>query len=237
MAASKSRSASPRRAPSRTVPPLRNSPFPGTETRTRHSHRTGTTMKTFARFGILSALAAGIPSLAFAHSGGAHVHGFFAGLEHPLFGMDHLLAIIAVGMIGARADGRSIVLVPLFFVSAMVAGALLGMAGIALPSIETGIALSLVVFGAMIGLARPLPLAAAAALTALFGLFHGNAHGLEIPGSASGIAYAAGFMLGTSMLHAIGVLSVFKLARWPMTVRTAGVATSLVGMAMAAQTL
>jgi urease accessory protein len=194
-------------------------------------------MKTLARLGALSALAAVTPSLAFAHSGGAHVHGFFAGLEHPLFGVDHLLAMVAVGMIGARAGGGSIVLVPLFFVSAMVAGALLGMAEIALPSLETGIALSLVVFGAIVGLARPLPLAAAAALTAPFGLFHGNAHGLEIPESASGIAYAAGFVLGTSMLHAIGVLSVFKLARWPMTVRTAGVATSLLGMAMAAQTL
>ncbi|RWM81582.1 MAG: HupE/UreJ family protein [Mesorhizobium sp.] len=192
-------------------------------------------MKTLARLGILSALAALTPSLAFAHSGGAHVHGFFAGLEHPLLGMDHLLAMIAVGIIGARAGGRSIVLVPLAFVSAMVAGAFLGMAGTGLPSLETAIALSLVVFGAMVGLARPLPMAAAAALTALFGLFHGNAHGLEIPGNASGIAYAAGFMLGTSMLHAIGVLSVLKLARWPTMVRTAGVATSLVGMAMAAQ--
>ncbi|CAH2400070.1 HupE/UreJ family protein [Mesorhizobium ventifaucium] len=192
-------------------------------------------MKTSARLGILSALAALTPSLAFAHSGGAHVHGFFAGLEHPVFGVDHLFAMVAVGIIGARAGGRSIVIVPLFFLSAMIAGALLGMAGIGLPALETGIALSLVVFGAMVGLARPLPLTAAAALTALFGLFHGNAHGLEIPESAGGIAYAAGFMLATSMLHAIGVLSVFKLGRWPTTVRTAGVATSLVGMAMAAQ--
>ncbi|TIL76535.1 MAG: HupE/UreJ family protein [Mesorhizobium sp.] len=197
--------------------------------------KTLASMKTLARLGIVSALAAVTPSLAFAHSGGAHVHGFFAGLEHPLFGMDHLLAMVAVGMIGARAGGRSIVLVPLFFVSAMVAGALLGMAGIGLPSLETGIALSLVVFGAMVGLAKPLPLAAAAALTALSGLFHGNAHGLESPESAGGIAYAAGFVLATSMLHAIGILSAVKLARWPTTVRTAGFATSLVGMAMAAQ--
>lgn len=199
--------------------------------------KTFASMKTMARLGILSALAALTPSLAFAHSGGAHVHGFFAGLHHPLFGMDHLLAMVAVGIIGARAGGRSIVLVPLFFVSAMVAGALLGMAGIGLPSFETGIALSLVVFGAMVGLAKPLPLAAAAALTALFGLFHGNAHGLESPESAGDIAYAAGFMLATSMLHAIGILSAVKLARWPTTVRTAGIATSLVGMVMAAQSL
>ncbi|WP_287063035.1 HupE/UreJ family protein [Mesorhizobium sp.] len=197
--------------------------------------KTFASMKIFARLGILSALAALTPSLAFAHSGGAHVHGFFAGLQHPLLGMDHLLAMVAVGIIGARAGGRSIVHVPLFFVSAMVAGAFLGMAGIGLSSLETGIALSLVVFGAMVGLARPLPLAAAAALTALFGLFHGNAHGLEIPGNADSIAYAAGFVLATSMLHAIGILSAVKLARWPTTVRTAGFATSLVGMAMAAQ--
>ncbi|TIL62683.1 MAG: HupE/UreJ family protein [Mesorhizobium sp.] len=188
-----------------------------------------------ARFGTLSALAALTPSLAFAHSGGAHIHGFFAGLQHPLLGMDHLLAMVAVGIIGARAGGRSIVHLPLFFVSAMVAGAFLGMAGIGLPSLETGIALSLVVFGALVGLARRLPLAAAAALTALFGLFHGNAHGLESPGNADSIAYAAGFVLATSMLHAIGILSAVKLARWPTTVRTAGFATSLVGMAMAAQ--
>jgi urease accessory protein len=81
----------------------------------------------------------------------------------------------------------------------------------------------------VVGLAKPLPLAAAAALAALFGLFRGNAHGLEIPESASGITYAAGFMLSTSMLHTIGVLSVFKLARWPTMVRTAGVASSLLG--------
>lgn len=197
--------------------------------------KTLASMKTLARLGSLSALAALAPSLAFAHGGGPHVHGFFAGLEHPLFGVDHLLAMVAVGMIGARAGRRSIVLAPLLFVSAMVTGALLGTAGIGLPSLETGIALSLVVFGALVGLARPLPLAAVATVTALFGLFHGNAHGLEIPDGASGVTYAAGFVLGTSMLHAIGVVSVLKLARWPTTVRTAGIATSLVGMVMAAQ--
>ena len=197
--------------------------------------KTLASMKTLARLGSLSALAALAPSLAFAHGGGPHVHGFFAGLEHPLLGVDHLLAMVAVGMIGARAGRRSTVLAPLLFVSAMVTGALLGTAGIGLPSLETGIALSLVVFGALVGLARPLPLAAVATVTALFGLFHGNAHGLEIPDGASGVTYAAGFVLGTSMLHAIGVVSVLKLARWPTTVRTAGIATSLVGMVMAAQ--
>ena len=111
------------------------------------------------------------------------------------------------------------------------------MAGVGLPSLETGIALSLVVFGAMLGLIKPMPLAAAAALTALFGVFHGNAHGLEIPDSAGGIAYAAGFVLGTSMLHAIGAVSGIKLAGWPAALRAAGIGTSLVGIAMAAQAI
>jgi urease accessory protein len=183
------------------------------------------------------ALAAFTPSLAFAHSGGDHVHGFLSGLEHPLLGLDHLLAMVAVGMIAARTAGRGGVVVPLSFVSAMAAGAMFGMAGIGLPFLESGIALSLVAFGAMVGLAKPLPLAAATASAALFGLFHGNAHGFEIPENASGIAYAAGFVFGTSALHAVGALSALKLARWPGTIRVAGIATSVIGMTLATQTI
>lgn len=166
-----------------------------------------------------------MPSLAFAHSGGFHVHGFLSGLEHPLAGIDHLLAMMAVGVIAARTGGRAIVLVPSCFVAAMIAGALLGIAGIGLPSLESGIALSLVVFGAMMALARPLPLAVAALLIALFGLFHGNAHGLEIPETASGIAYALGFVVATSALHATGAFAALTLRRWPGAIRTTGVGT------------
>jgi urease accessory protein len=183
----------------------------------------------------LSLAAALTPSLAFAHPGGDHVHGLLAGLEHPLFGVDHLLAMVAIGMIAARSGRTGFLVVPPAFVAAMMAGAALGIAGIALPSVETGIALSLVVFGAMVALARPLPLAAAASLAAVFGLFHGNAHGLEIPESAGGLAYAAGFVLATSALHAAGALSALKLAGRSGMVRTAGAATSLVGMAMVSQ--
>ncbi|MEP6563485.1 MAG: HupE/UreJ family protein [Mesorhizobium sp.] len=175
------------------------------------------------------------PSLAFAHSGGFHVHGFMSGLEHPLAGIDHLLAMMAVGIIAARTGGKAIVVVPSCFVAAMIAGALLGIAGIGLPSLESGIALSLVVFGAMMALARPPPLAITASLTALFGLFHGNAHGLEIPETVSGIAYAVGFVAATSALHATGALTALTLRRWPGAIRTAGVGTSLVGVALAAQ--
>jgi urease accessory protein len=193
--------------------------------------------RTFSLFGALSltATAVLVPSLAFAHSGGFHVHGFLSGAEHPLAGIDHLLAMMAVGVIAARTAGRAIVVVPSCFVAAMIAGALLGIAGVGLPSLESGIALSLVVFGAMMALARPLPLAVAALLTALFGLFHGNAHGLEIPETASGIAYAVGFVIATSALHATGALAAMTLRRWPGAIRTAGVGTSLVGVALAAQ--
>ena len=194
-------------------------------------------MKISSKFSLaaLSLTAAMMPSLAFAHPGGDHVHGLLAGLEHPLFGVDHLLAMVAIGMIAARNGRIGFFVVPPAFVLAMMVGAAFGIAGIGLLSIETGIALSLVVFGAMVALARPLSLEAAASLATIFGLFHGNAHGLEIPESAGGLAYAAGFVLATSALHAAGALSALKLAGRPATVRTAGAATSLVGMAMISQ--
>ncbi|MDX8518508.1 HupE/UreJ family protein [Mesorhizobium dulcispinae] len=182
-----------------------------------------------------AATAALIPSLAFAHSGGFHVHGLLSGLQHPLAGIDHLLAMLSVGVIAARTGGRAAILVPACFVAAMVAGAMLGIAGIGLPSLESGIALSLVIFGAMVALARPFPLALAATLTALFGLFHGNAHGLEIPETVGGMAYAIGFLASTSALHAAGVLAALTLRSRPAAIRAAGIGTSLVGVALVAQ--
>ncbi|MDX8467378.1 HupE/UreJ family protein [Mesorhizobium sp. VK23B] len=182
-----------------------------------------------------AATAALIPSLAFAHSGGFHVHGLLSGLQHPLAGIDHLLAMLSVGVIAARTGGRAAILVPACFVAAMVAGAMLGIAGIGLPSLESGIALSLVIFGAMVALARPFPLALAATLTALFGLFHGNAHGLEIPETVGGMAHAIGFLASTSALHTTGVLAALTLRSRPAAIRAAGIGTSLVGVALVAQ--
>ncbi|WP_210211976.1 MULTISPECIES: HupE/UreJ family protein [unclassified Mesorhizobium] len=176
-----------------------------------------------------------IPSLAFAHSGGFHVHGLLSGLQHPLAGIDHLLAMLLVGIIAARTGGRAAILVPACFVAAMVAGTMLGIAGTVLPSLESGVALSLVIFGAMVALARPFPLALAATLTALFGLFHGNAHGLEIPETVGGMAYAIGFLASTLALHATGALAALTLRSRPAAIRAAGIGTSLVGVALAAQ--
>ncbi|RWA71684.1 HupE/UreJ family protein [Mesorhizobium sp.] len=182
-----------------------------------------------------AAAAALMPSLAFAHSGGSHVHGLLSGLQHPLAGIDHLLAMLAVGVIAARTGGRAAILMPACFIAAMVAGAVLGTAGIGLPSLESGIALSLVVFGAMVALAKPVPPAFAATLAALFGLFHGNAHGLEIPETVGGMAYAIGFLASTSVLHATGVLAALTLRSRPAAIRAAGIGTSLVGVALTAQ--
>ncbi|WP_210237724.1 HupE/UreJ family protein [Mesorhizobium sp. M00.F.Ca.ET.216.01.1.1] len=192
----------------------------------------------FTRLAPAAALAVTVvlkPSLAFAHDDGFHVHGLMSGLQHPLAGIDHLLAMMAVGIVAARTGGRFIIVVPSCFVLAMIAGALLGITGIGLPSLESGIALSLMAFGAMMALARPLPLAVTASLTALFALFHGNAHGLEIPEMASGFAYAIGFVASTSVLHATGALAALTFRRWPTAIRTAGFGTSLVGVALAAQ--
>lgn len=178
-----------------------------------------------------------LPSIALAHDGGDHVHGLLAGLEHPFLGMDHLLAMVAVGVIAAKIGGRSALLVSLSFVSAMVVGALAGMAGLALPSLEASIALSVVLLGVMIMFAGQLSLVALMALTGVFGLFHGNAHGLEVPETASGLAYGAGFILATLVLHAAGALSGLKLAQWPAAIRVMGATTSLLGLGLATQAI
>jgi urease accessory protein len=174
------------------------------------------------------------PSSAFAHSGSAHVHGLLAGIEHPFTGIDHLLAIMAVGIIAGRTGGRALIVLPSCFVLAMLAGALLGIAGIGLPAVEPTIALSLVVLGSIMALAGPLPLAAAAALAAFFALFHGNSHGLEIPEAVNGVVYAAGFIASTAGLFAAGMLAALTQRRWPEAIRAAGIATALSGVALVA---
>jgi urease accessory protein len=155
---------------------------------------------------ILAALAlAIIPGVAMAHPAIFHEHTFLTGLAHPLTGLDHLLAMVAVGLWASQKGGRALWLWPGAFVGAMLAGGALGMNGVALPGIEPGIAASLLVLGLMITTTTTLPLAAGAGVIALFGLFHGNAHGLEAPLSGGGALYGLGFALATALLHAAGV--------------------------------
>ena len=148
------------------------------------------------------ALSAGVAE---AHTGIGSTMGFGHGFAHPFSGLDHILAMVAVGLFAARLGGRGMWLVPLSFVAMMAVGGVLGITGVAVPFIEIGIALSVIVLGAAVALNWNAPVAAAMALVGFFALFHGHAHGAEMPTDASGLAYASGFMLATAILHAIGV--------------------------------
>ncbi|MDM9620633.1 HupE/UreJ family protein [Rhizobium sp. S96] len=153
------------------------------------------------------------PSLAFAHTGVGGTTGFFHGFSHPLSGLDHVLAMIMVGIIACQLGGRALWLVPATFVLVMAAGGALGMAGVGLPFVEAGIALSVIVLGAVIALGIRAPVAIAAGIVGLFAVFHGHAHGAEMPAAAGGIAYAIGFMLATAVLHIAGIALGFIVAR------------------------
>jgi urease accessory protein len=153
------------------------------------------------------------PSLAFAHTGVGHTAGFFHGFEHPIGGLDHILAMVAVGVFAYVLGGRALWLVPLSFVGMMIVGFILGAAQIDLPFVELGIALSSVVIGAAAAWGRPMPVAAAMALVGVFAVFHGHAHGAEMPADSSGIAYAAGFAVSTALLHLAGIAAAFGIAR------------------------
>jgi len=158
------------------------------------------------RFAALTAPLLLLPAAAMAHPAlYQHTHGFSEGVAHPLTGLDHLLAMIAVGLWASQKGGRALWLWPASFVAAMIAGGAVGMMGWALPGIAPVIAASLLVLGLMIAGTAVLPISAGMAIIALFGLFHGNAHGLEAPANASGALYAAGFVLSTICLHGLGL--------------------------------
>lgn len=170
------------------------------------------------------------PGLAFAHAGHDH-SGLMAGLGHPLFGLDHLLAMLAVGLWAAQQSGAARWALPATFVGTMLIGGLLGFAGVKIPLIETGISGSVLAFGLLVAVAVRLPMAASIVITALFALTHGVAHGLELPDLASPYSYATGFVMATAMLHAFG----YALVRYlPQTaaplVRIAGGASALTGV-------
>ena len=154
----------------------------------------------------LAAILALLPAAAMAHTGtGAHIdamHGFL----HPLTGLDHVLAMVAVGVFAAQLGGRSLWAVPAAFVLAMVAGGALGYFGTPLPMVEQGIALSVIVMGLAVAFGAKLPVGPAMALVAVFAVFHGHAHGAEGSAAGSFLGYAAGFVVATALLHAAGVV-------------------------------
>ncbi len=140
-----------------------------------------------------------------AHTGTGGISGFAHGFAHPFNGLDHLLAMVAVGVFAANLGGRALWLVPATFISMMAAGGIAGIHGLNLPFVETGIALSVIALGAMVALRWKAPVSVAVTLAGFFAVFHGHAHGSEIPVAASAVSYAGGFMLATAALHALGV--------------------------------
>lgn len=192
-------------------------------------------MRAMAKRAGLVVITSALAGPALAHTGVGAVHGFGAGLMHPLFGVDHVLAMVAVGLWAGLTGGRARLAYPLAFVGMMVLSGLWGMSGAALPGVEIGIAVSVVVLGLAIALRATPPLAAGAAACAIFAIFHGHAHGAELPQGASGLGYALGFVLATAALHGAGLaLAGLLAARAPLLARVAGGGLALAGVAILA---
>lgn len=174
---------------------------------------------------------------AFAHVGLGHVAGFAHGFAHPLSGLDHIIAMVAVGLYAANLGGRNLWLVPSAFVATMIFGGVLGYSGIPLPLVERGIGLSIVVMSLAVAAGVNLPTVAAMALVGLFALFHGHAHGSEGVELTSFLPYAAGFIIATTLLHLAGIGLGLGLDKFGATVsrtlkRAVGVAGALAGVAI-----
>lgn len=143
---------------------------------------------------------------ALAHVEAGQAQGLVSGLLHPISGLDHVLAMISVGLWGAQLGAPALWLLPVTFPVVMAFGGFLGLAGVSLPGVEIGIALSALILGIMVALeAKPNPLIAALIVGA-FAIFHGHAHGTELPPNESGLAYSIGFVIATGCLHGIGIL-------------------------------
>jgi urease accessory protein len=179
----------------------------------------------------LSGLALLIATPAFAHTGHGDVSGFSHGFTHPIGGLDHVLAMVAVGLFASTLGGRALWAVPAAFVGMMLVGGALGMTGIDIPAVELGITLSIIVIGAAAALGRSWPVPAAMALVGAFALFHGHAHGVEMPAESGAFGFAAGFALATALLHAMG-LALGLVVRRPQIVRLAGAATAVCGLTL-----
>jgi urease accessory protein len=181
--------------------------------------------------GWLLALAC-VPTLALAHEESGQAAGLLAGLVHPVSGFDHVLAMVAVGLWGTVLGPPAIWVLPVAFPLVMAFGGLLGLLGVPLPGVEIGIALSAVALGAMVLAELRPPLWVAALIVAFFAVFHGHAHGRELPEGASALLYSLGFVVATGLLHAAGIL-LGTAHRWPAgraLVRSAGGGVALGGL-------
>jgi urease accessory protein len=176
-----------------------------------------------------------MPTVAAAHTGVGAPAGFAHGFLHPITGLDHILAMVTVGIFAWQLGWRALCLVPATFVAVMALGGTLGIAGIGVPFVELGIALSVVVLGALVAAGVKAPVAAAMALAGGFAIFHGHAHGAEMPETVAGLAYGVGFMLATALLHLAGIGIGMLIGRTgdrygPVAVRSAGGCIALAGV-------
>lgn len=182
---------------------------------------------------ILTAVAILITSPALAHDAAGIAGGFASGFMHPLLGWDHIAAMVAVGIWGAFLGAPSIWVLPVVFPMVMAFGGALGILGVPLPGVEIGIALSAVVLGLMVAFAARPPIFVAAVVVGAFAIFHGHAHGTELPAAADGVAFAGGFVLATGLLHfagiALGLLTKWDLGR--LAIRGLGGGIAMAGMA------
>ncbi|BCG69387.1 protein hupE [Mesorhizobium sp. 113-1-2] len=177
-------------------------------------------------------LAAAMP--AYAHVGVGTTSSFTAGFMHPVSGLDHMTVMVAVGLWAALKGGRAIWAWPAAFVGVMLGGAALGIAHVPVPFIEPGILASVVALGLLVALAIDLPVSAGVAIIGLFALFHGHAHGTEVPENAGGLEYMAGFAVATVLLHAVGIAAGLSLGmRFRGLARAAGAACAAIGVGLA----
>lgn len=171
------------------------------------------------------------PVAVWAHAESGKADGFLAGLHHPISGLDHILAMISVGLWGAQLGAPAIWLLPVTFPIVMAFGGMLGLIGVPLPGVEIGIATSAIILGvAVLSEWRP-PLWVAAVIVGIFAIFHGHAHGTELPPGSSGMLYSIGFVMATGLLHAfgitIGLIHRWNWGRWAL--RFAGTVVALAG--------
>lgn len=178
--------------------------------------------------------AAGLLLIA-AEAGEAHTTGvatgFRSGFLHPLSGLDHVLAMVAVGIWGVQLGRPAVWLLPVTFPLVMAFGGALGVRGVPIPNVEIGVAASALILGLLVAFAARLPIWAAAIVVGAFAIFHGHAHGTELPRAAEPLAFAIGFVLATGLLHALGI-SLGLLQRWSSgnkLLRFGGVAIALSG--------
>jgi urease accessory protein len=180
----------------------------------------------------MTGLAIATPALA--HTGVGIGGGLGAGFFHPFLGFDHLLAMLSVGALGAMAGGAALWALPATFMAIMAMGGAFALIGIGIPGVEQGIAASLVVFGALLATRAGLPTAAAMAVVAVFALFHGHAHGAELPDLAAPLPYVLGFVAATGILHLLGIAIAQGMKRMPiwsdLSVRAAGGAVAAAGL-------